>query len=304
MKKNTAGQVIGAQMVSATDGSAFTGAVTCYVCGDGGTQAAGSVGSGACTHEGNGYHTYAPAQAETNYDLVAFTFTGTGAVPATVQVFTGYPQTGDSYARLGAPAGASVSADIANVPSAADNATAAAAAILVTPANLLDTDASGYVKISGTKNTLDSLVLNPTLAISEAEALSVAEGELALATYHEFSQTITSTSTDNLGTAVLALGIKVRATDADTAALLLVRSDTGLSRVCGATYATPAHGTLTVSGSSGDWDITVTVTAAVAGLLEPYSGRELPSELKNLTTDRAVWTGKTAVTSGIVKATS
>lgn len=88
MQKNVASQVIGAQLVSATDGSAFTGSVTCYVTGDGGTQAVGSVGSGACTHEGNGYHTYAPAQAETNYDLIAFTFTGTGAVPVTVQVFT------------------------------------------------------------------------------------------------------------------------------------------------------------------------------------------------------------------------
>jgi hypothetical protein len=46
------------------------------------------VGSGACTHEGNGYHTYAPAQAETDGDLIAFTFHGTGAVPATVQVYT------------------------------------------------------------------------------------------------------------------------------------------------------------------------------------------------------------------------
>jgi hypothetical protein len=87
--KNTAGQKIGAQMVSATDGSAFTGAVTVYVTIDAGTQAAGSVGSGACTHEGNGFHTYAPAQAETNGDHVAFTFTGTGAVPQTVQVYTG-----------------------------------------------------------------------------------------------------------------------------------------------------------------------------------------------------------------------
>jgi hypothetical protein len=88
MIKDTAGQAIGAQMIAASDGSAFTGAVTCYVCGDGGTQAAGSVGSGACTHEGNGYHTYAPAQAETNYSLIAFTFTGSGAIPATVQVET------------------------------------------------------------------------------------------------------------------------------------------------------------------------------------------------------------------------
>lgn len=113
MKKNVASQKIGIQMVSATDGSAFTSAVTVAVTGDAGTQATGSVGSGACTHEGNGYHTYAPAQAETNYDLIAFTFTGTGAVPATVQVFTSFPMTGDPFARLGAPAGASVSADIA-----------------------------------------------------------------------------------------------------------------------------------------------------------------------------------------------
>lgn len=88
MQKNVAGQKVGRQMVSATDGSAFTGAVTVYVTGDAGTQAIGSVGSGACTHEGNGYHTYAPSQAETNYDLIAFTFIGTGAVPRTKEVST------------------------------------------------------------------------------------------------------------------------------------------------------------------------------------------------------------------------
>ncbi len=120
MKKNVASQVIGAAMVSATDGSAFTGSVTVYVTGNGGTQAVGSVGSGACTHEGNGFHTYAPAQAETNYDHIGFTFTGTGAVPATVQVFTTFPQTGDSFARIGAPAGASIAADIATVDTVVD----------------------------------------------------------------------------------------------------------------------------------------------------------------------------------------
>ena len=95
MKKNVAGQAIGAQMCSATDGSAFTGAVTVYVCGDAGAQAVGSVGAGACTHEGNVYHTYAPAQAETNYNLIGFTFIGSGAIPATVQVTTSFPQTVD-----------------------------------------------------------------------------------------------------------------------------------------------------------------------------------------------------------------
>lgn len=115
MKKNVASQVIGCQMNSATDGSAFTGSVTVYVTGDAGTQAVGSVGSGACTHEGNGFHTYAPAQAETNYDHVAFTFIGTGAIPSTVQIYPSFPQTGDNFARLGAPAGASLSADVAAV---------------------------------------------------------------------------------------------------------------------------------------------------------------------------------------------
>lgn len=110
MLKNTSGQSVGAQMVSASDGSAFTGSVTVYVTVDRGTQAVGSVGSGACAHEGNGCHTYGPDQAETNGDHIAFTFVGTGAVPQTVQVYT---RAGDAFTRLGAPAGASVSADIA-----------------------------------------------------------------------------------------------------------------------------------------------------------------------------------------------
>jgi hypothetical protein len=96
MKKNTASQIIGAQMVAVADGSAFTGSVTVYVTGDGGTQAVGSVSSGACTHEGNGFHTYGPAQGETNYDHVAFTFIGSGAIPATIQIYPSFPQTADA----------------------------------------------------------------------------------------------------------------------------------------------------------------------------------------------------------------
>lgn len=105
MKKNVASQTIGSQMVSATDGSAFTGSVSVTITGNGGTQG----GGGACTHEGNGYHSYTPSQAETNYDHIAFTFTGTGAVPATIQVYTTFPQTGDSFGLIGT-AGAGLTA--------------------------------------------------------------------------------------------------------------------------------------------------------------------------------------------------
>ena len=93
MLKNVSGQKVGAQLITAADGTPFTGSVTVAVTGDAGTQATGSVGSGACTHEGGGYHTYAPAQAETNYDLAAFTFSGTGAISTTVQIYT-RPTTG------------------------------------------------------------------------------------------------------------------------------------------------------------------------------------------------------------------
>lgn len=103
MKKNVASQVIGAQLINKADGTpCTTGTTTIYVTGDAGTQAVGSVGSGACTHEGNGFWSYAPAQAETNYDHVAFTFVNSNAVNATVQVYPAFPQTGDAFALIGA----------------------------------------------------------------------------------------------------------------------------------------------------------------------------------------------------------
>ena len=157
MKKNVASQIVGAQMISSTDGTDFTGAVVCYVTGDGGAQATGSVGSGACTHEGNGFHTYTPAQAETNYDHVAFTFRGTGAITATRQEYPEFPQTGDAFARLGAPAGASVSADVAAMK-------VDTAAILVDTGTTLD----------GKINTIDDFLDTEVAAILAAVDTEVA----------------------------------------------------------------------------------------------------------------------------------
>lgn len=96
MKSNVSGQFIGAQMINAATGAAFTGTVTVYVTGDNGTQTLGSVGSGICAHKGNGYHSYVPSQAETNFGHNAFTFVGTGAIPATGQLYTNFPQTVDN----------------------------------------------------------------------------------------------------------------------------------------------------------------------------------------------------------------
>lgn len=81
-ERGQSGRVIGAQLVDASTGLAFSGAVTASVTGDGGTQTTG----GSCTAKGNGYYTYLPSSTETDFALIAFTFTGSGAIPETVQV--------------------------------------------------------------------------------------------------------------------------------------------------------------------------------------------------------------------------
>lgn len=97
MKKNIAGQSIGAQMITISDGSNFTGSVSVFVTIDNGTQAAGG---GSVVHEGNGYHSYSPTQAETNGDHVSFTFTGTGAFSSNTQVYTNFPQSVDNNTEI------------------------------------------------------------------------------------------------------------------------------------------------------------------------------------------------------------
>jgi hypothetical protein len=93
MKKNVASQSIGAQMITISDGSNFTGTVAVEVTIDNGTKTAGA---GSVTHEGEGYHSYAPTQAETNGDHIAVSFSGTGALSQTIQVYTTFPQTVDN----------------------------------------------------------------------------------------------------------------------------------------------------------------------------------------------------------------
>ena len=99
MKKNIAGQSIGAQMITISDGSNFTGTVAAEVTIDNGTKTAGG---GSVTHEGEGYHSYAPTQAETNGDHIAISFAGTGALSQTVQVYTTFPQSVDNNTAIAA----------------------------------------------------------------------------------------------------------------------------------------------------------------------------------------------------------
>ena len=97
MKKNVASQSIGAQMTTISDGSDFSGAVSVDITKDNGTKTAGA---GAVVHEGGGYHSYTPTQAETNGEHLAFSFSGAGALSQTIQTYTSFPQSVDNDVKV------------------------------------------------------------------------------------------------------------------------------------------------------------------------------------------------------------
>ena len=197
-------------MVSANDGSAFTGSVTVYVTGDAGSQAIGSVGSGACTHEGNGYHSYAPAQAETNYDLIAFTFVGSGAVPVTVQVYTAInPVTAVPTAAANATA---VRSELATELARIDVATSTrlASASYTAPDN---------ASVAAIKAKTDNLPSDP----ADASEITAAFTEIKGATWSSSTDTLekirdaASGGTSIMVTPVVAqVPVRVRDTDIET----------------------------------------------------------------------------------------
>jgi len=110
--------------------------------------------------------------------------THTGAIIPTVSVLTGHTaQTGDSFARLGAPAGASVSADVAVV--------------------------AGYVdtEVAAIKAKTDNLPVDPADASDVAAAFSTVNATLAtIASYIDTEVGAIKAKTDNLPASPAAVG--------------------------------------------------------------------------------------------------
>lgn len=265
MKKNVAGQKIGAQLVSATDGSAFTGAVTVSVTVDAGTQATGSVGSGACTHEGNGYHTYAPAQAETNGDLVAFTFTGTGAVPVTVQVYTrpttgllaptvadrtldvsATGEAGIDWANVGSPStSVNLSATTINLVNTATTVTNQLTAAQIATGVWQDTTAGDFTVASSIGK---ALYIN-NVAPGGSGGLLISGSNSGTTTFGALTVTGATTLTGNVS---MAAGLNITQSSSNTSALVITGNGTG-------------HGIIATSGSGATGDGVRCVSAATNG---------------------------------------
>lgn len=183
MKKNTTGQIVCFQAISTTDGSAVTtGTPAVYVTIDGGTQ---GTGAGAKTHEGYGCWSYACDQADTNGTHVAFTFVLSGAISQTVNVYpiASVDQTGDSYARLGAPAGASIAADLVVIDDFVDGiesslaagvAVASIAANAITATAIAD-DAIAAAKLATGAITADAFAADAIVAATLATGAITAD---------------------------------------------------------------------------------------------------------------------------------
>lgn len=97
-------------VVQISDGAVQTSGVSIAVRGQGGASGAGA----GTTAYDNGIVEYTPTQGETDFTSFVVIAYKTGCIPVSQTIIT-VPalQTGDSFARLGAPAGASVSADVA-----------------------------------------------------------------------------------------------------------------------------------------------------------------------------------------------
>ncbi len=153
---------------------------------------------------------------------------------------------------------------------------------------------------------IGDVVRNPAVAVSATVAASVSSGALGLQTYYTFRQAVTSTATDNLPTASkLWLAIK-NADRADSEALILCEKTTGLTIVNKAEYTTHGDGSLSVTGTAGDWEITIEIDEAATGLLAAHAGNEYSAEVKALIGDDTicVWSGKADIIAGVVRAYS
>jgi len=158
-------------------------------------------------------------------DKLELDYDGTGYDKAnseigTVAALTGHTvQTGDNYARIGAPAGASVSADIAALPTAAE--------IWAYTTRTLTANVGGVTIISAVSGSTISVYENDT-----------------------WTFTVTDSDLDTDDYENLAFIVKKKASDADTASKVYLRSDTDLIYINGAAPVASANGALTATTTS------------------------------------------------------
>lgn len=179
---------------------------------------------------------------------------------------------------------------------------------VLTPLAVVDTvvDAIKATIDTNLDMAISDIEVNPSIAVSVTEALSLSSGEMALSVYYTLEQAITSTLTDDLSAATkLWFAIKDE-DETDANSLIFVEETAGLTIVDKTAYATAAHGTIAVTGSSGDWTVTVTIDEAATSLLSAYDNQYYEASLKAIVDGNAihVWDGRCKITNGIIRSVS
>lgn len=149
-----------------------------------------------------------------------------------------------------------------------------------------------------------------SLAVSAAEAAGTSSGEIVLTTYHTLQETIPSTVTENLSAATkLWVAAKKSKAYSDTQSIFMIEKTDGLTILAEAAYGIPGAGSISVTGSSGDWEIAIKLEELQTGLLEDFmtSRDKHWIEIKALVNGDTVnvWSGqRLTITNEVVRAIS
>lgn len=150
------------------------------------------------------------------------------------------------------------------------------------------------------------LSITPSLAVSSVEAALVATGSMSMSVRYTMDETVSSTLTDDLSAATkLWFAIK-ESGETDANSLIFCEETAGLTIVDKTAYGTPAHGTITVSGSTGAWEVAIMIDETATTLLSAYANNNYDASVKALISGRAVhvWDGKCRIVLGIIEAIS
>jgi hypothetical protein len=152
------------------------------------------------------------------------------------------------------------------------------------------------------------VTVNSSVAVTAANAATLAVGNVAFTSYAHNSMAITSTSTEDLASATKVwFALKDSYLETDAQSLVFIEKTLGLTYVGKAAIVSPivaGDGSLTVSGSSGAWVFTVVLKSEAAALLAEYAGSGKLGEVKATIggLDKVIGTVTGAINSGVIRA--
>ena len=154
------------------------------------------------------------------------------------------------------------------------------------------------------------VTVNSSVAVTAANAATLAAGNVAFLSYAHNSMVITSTSTEDLSSATKVwFALKDSYLETDAQSLIFIEKTAGLTHVGKSAIVSPivsTDGSLTVGGSSGAWTFTIVLKSEAAAYLADYAGSGKLGEVKATIggLDKVIGTVTGAINSGVIRTTA